>query len=305
MNVKDNILLSELFKKVDQNSKLEYCLLCGKKINSFCNSHVVPRFVLKYMTDNGMISYGQALNNTSEKISTLKTTKGLNNAFTFKLICEKCDKEKFAEYEQPESILNFSDLNFDKKNKILTQMAIKTHLSHISTKLKMLSLNSIVYPEESQFLREQKIQTAYELDLMEHRDYLYRLNKNHKKTSFPFIILYDKLLDYNVDLATQTIISYIYDLNGKQNYNPKDLSTSVITRYFYLMILPYNGKTRVLFYIEKNNVQYVKNIIEQFKELSEIDKLHFLFISLIIYNEQFYMRPSFKDMLLKDKKLIT
>ena len=107
-----------------------------------------------------------------------------------------------------------------------------------------------------------------------------------------------------MDLATQTIISYIYDLNGKQNYNPKDLSTSVITRYFYLMILPYNGITRVLFYIEKNNVQYVKNIIEQFKELSEIDKLHFLFISLIIYNEQFYMRPSFKDMLLKDKKLI-
>ena len=304
MNINDNIIESELFKKVERDSKLDYCLLCGKKMNSFCNSHVVPKFVLKYMTDNGMISYGQALNGKTSEIHSLKTTKGLNNAFTFKLICEKCDKEKFADYEQPEAILQFSELDFSKKNKILTQMAVKTHLSHFSTKLKMFHLNSIVYRKEIEILRKQKRLTAYEIDLWEHCDYLYRLSKNHKKTNFPFLILYDKLLDYSVDLATQTIISYIYDLQGNQNYNPKDLSTSIITRYFYLMVLPYNNKTRILFYIEKNNKQYVKNIIEQFEKLSEEDKLHFLFISLIIYNEQFFMRPSFKDSLLKDKKLI-
>ena len=58
------------------------------------------------------------------------------------------------------------------------------------------------------------------------------------------------------------------------------------------MILPYNGKTRVIFYIERKYKNLVAPIIQQFNELNEEEKLHFLFISLMIswcYSD-YYMR---------------
>ena len=301
-NIEEKKMISQLLNDVEKDAKPECCLLCGKKIDSFCNSHVVPRFVLKEIADNGMISYGQSLYNESMKNPLYNTTKGINNAFTFKLICNQCDKKTFAEYEDPKSVMNFETLNYDMKNLVLSEMAIKTHLEHIGRKSKDYILKCKTHPEMVELFRN--VGTAEEIDIVDHLDYIKKLLKNRKSTSFPFRILYDKLLDYRCDIACQTLICYIYDLKGNKIYEPKDFSSGDYTRYFYLMILPYKAKTRVLFYIEKRNVQFVENIVSQFNELTEDEKLHFLFISLIIFEESFYIRPSLKENMLKDRKLI-
>ena len=70
------------------------------------------------------------------------------------------------------------------------------------------------------------------------------------------------------------------------------------------MILPHKGKTRVLFFIEKSNVANVQPIIDGFNNLSDEEKLHFLFISLIIHDQQFYMSPSFATNIFKKDKAI-
>ncbi len=301
MNIKEKQMISELNKAVEYLSKPTYCLLCGKKETSFCNSHIVPRFILKQITKDGKVSYGQALHDKSKDI--IQTTKGLNNAFTFRLICNKCDKEKFTDYENPELLINYDNLNFTQKNKILTQISIKTHLAYINTKYKQFNMNNLVYTEQMMFLKKQGLITATELDLKEHFDYLYKLSKNNKKTNFPFEVIYNTTLNYKIDIATQSLISYIYDLNGKQRYNPKDLTSSIITRYFYLVVFPHKNKTQILFFIEKSSKSMVKDIIEQFNKLSDDEKLHFLFISLIIHSEYFFINPTIKDIILKDKKL--
>ena len=293
--------LSKLNKEVERLSKPQYCLLCGKKSTSFCNSHIVPQFVLKNITDNGKISYGQSLHKKSEDI--IQTTKGLNNAFTFKLICNKCDKEKFATYETPECLLNFNELDYTMKNNILTEISIKSHLAYISTKVKLDNLYSIVYNEQMNYLKAIRQQTANQIDIKEHFDYLYSLSKNYKKTRFPFEIVYETTLDYKVNIATQSLISYIYDLNGIKRYNPSDLSSEIITRYFYLCIFPFESKTKILFFVEKTNIYMVKDIINQFNQLNEAEKLHFLFVSLIIHSEYFFINPKLKDKLLRDKKI--
>ena len=145
--------------------------------------------------------------------------------------------------------------------------------------------------------------SAEELDVYEHFDYLYKLSKNNKKTNFPFELIYSKTLDYKIQLATQSLVSYVFDLNGTQRYNPLDFKTSIISRYFYIDIFPYQNKTYIFFFIEKSNKPFVKDIIEQFNKLSDSDKLQFLFISLIIHSEYLFINPSFKELLLKDKKL--
>lgn len=142
------------------------------------------------------------------------------------------------------------------------------------------------------------------LDMNEHFHYISKLKKALKSKNNPFVILLNKELDYQTKIATQTIINFNYDLNGNQIFDPYLIETNNQCRYFYLMILPYNGKTRVLFYIEKNNLNNVQSVIEGFNNLSENDKLHFLFISLIIHDQQFYMAPSFANNIFKKDKAI-
>lgn len=242
---------SEFWHQVEQNSQPEHCLLCGKKMSSPCNSHVVPQFVLKRIAEKGMVCYGQSLFRKSGINDFIKTTTGINNAFTFHLICNDCDKLRFCHYERPEAVLNFEHLSIDEQKMILMEMAIKTHLSHIYTKAKTFNMVAMQHSEQMEFLHACGRKTAYELDVQEHMNYIQTLTKFQKSTSFPFAVLFDRLLDYETDIAAQTVIAYTHNLKGEQLFDPHDFSQVDLSHYFYLMILPYQRKTRILFYVEK------------------------------------------------------
>lgn len=136
------------------------------------------------------------------------------------------------------------------------------------------------------------------------RDYIKKLSKYEKEKTFPFVVLYNKLLDCASPIATQTIIAHVYDLNGNMIFNPTDLAKSHLSKYIYLMVLPYHGKTRILFYVGKSNMAAVKTIVNDFNSLSDKEKLDFLFVSLMIYDEQFYIKPSVRELMVHDRKLI-
>lgn len=294
--------VSQLLNHVEQSSKPNHCIICGKKNVTICNSHIVPQFILKRIADEGMVCYGQSLFDKQNDF--IQTKKGVRNAFTFRLICRDCDKTQFSSYENPDAIINFEKFSNNKKNNFLIEMALKTHLAHIYSKAKSLNLRDSLCHEGLQTIHRLGLPTAEEIDIQEHFQYVDSLNKSRKSTSFTFEILYNELLDYEVGLATQTIIAYQYDLTGKQIFDRHNFVTTNLTKYFYLMILPYNGKTRVMFYIERKYKNLVAPIIEQFNELNEEEKLHFLFISLMIYDEQFYINPVLQQKFRKDKKLV-
>lgn len=44
--IRNKKLTSDLLHKIEEDIKPCHCLLCGKKSKSFCNSHVVPQFIL-------------------------------------------------------------------------------------------------------------------------------------------------------------------------------------------------------------------------------------------------------------------
>ena len=292
--------MSNLSYKAEQGARPPFCLNCGEA-KSLCNSHIVPRFILKTIADKGMVCYGYSLVERLDDI--IDSKKGINNAFNFFLICSDCDKKLFAHYEDPKSILEYESLDDKSQKTVLIEMAIKTHFAHIYRKAKTYGMNSMLYPEEIKMFQEIGHKTAYELDIEDHQQYLRNLSDSREDPDFDFEVLYNKLLDYEVGIATQTVIAYIFDLKGRMLFNPHDFTTGNLTRYFYLMILPINGKTRVLFYIERKYTPIVKSIIEQFKTLTEEEKLHFLFISLIVYEEQFYINPLLLNEMKTDKKL--
>ena len=302
-NYKANKLSSEFLKDVHVSAKQDHCVLCGKRIDSACNSHVVPRFILKEIAEDGMVSYGHIFHKL--KVPGVEKTTGINNAYTFRLICEECDKKAFRDYESPGNILNFDSLSPLIQKKMLCQMSLKSHLSHCQTKYNRLISKDIATGGKAHELEEQGILTPERIDLIEHFEYIDAIRKSEKTNKNPFRILYNKLLNYKTDFATQTVICFIYDLKGRKIFDPNDLSPNNKCSYFYLMILPVKEHTRVLFYTEEKWMWRVETLVKQFETLSEEDKLHFLFISLIIHDQEFYVRPSrAKEIIKSDKKLI-
>lgn len=295
---------AEFVRAIDKFTKVDNCVLCGKKITSACNSHVVPQFILKEIAENGHVSYGHALHTIN--INGLDRTTGVKNAYTFRLICKDCDRKNFHDYENPLNLENFDLLDLNTKKKILCEMAIKTHLSHISMKYrKMVARDLPTGGKLGTLEQEGKLIIAERIDMEEHERYIQTLRKFIKSNKNPFVVLYDKVLDYKTKLATQTVINYNYDLTGKKIFDPDLVIYDNECRYFYLMILPQKDKTRILFYIEKKYLPNVQVIADQFQSLSDEDKLHFLFISLLIHDQQFYMAPSFaKTIFKKDKKIV-
>lgn len=295
---------SEYVKAINTYSKADRCFLCGKQMTSACNSHVVPQFLLRNISENGMISYGHALNRI--KIKGLERITGIKNAYTFRLICDECDKIYFHNYENKDNLINFDSLEANLKKQILCEMALKTHLSHIDVKYKRMIAKDIAAGGKLRELEEKgKYICVERIDLEEHARYINDLLAKHKSNKNPFEVLYNRVLNYKVKFATQTIINFNYDLEGNQIFDPYLVTSKNECRYFYLMVLPFQDSTRVMFYIEKNHLNHVSSIVEQFEKLTDDEKLHFLFISLIIHDQQFYITPSLAEKIRKkDKKLV-
>ena len=294
----------EFISEVNKNSKVDNCVLCGSKMTSACNSHVVPQFILKEIAENGHVSYGHALHTID--IGGVKKITGINDAYTFRLICRKCDGKYFKHYEDPDNLIGFDSLSENDRKIILCEMALKAHLSHMSMKYKNLIMKDMVTSGKvAELEKNGELVTAERLDINEHFEYIHKLKSILKTNRNPFLLLFNKVLDYQTKIATQTIINFNFDLSGNQIFDPYLIDSSNHSRFFYLMILPYRGRTRVMFYIDKNSALNVQAIINEFNVLTEEDKLHFLFISLIIHDQQFYMSPSFANYIFKkDKSLV-
>lgn len=289
---------------INRYAKVDYCLLCGKKIESACNSHIVPQFILREIAEKGRVAYGYSF--SSIKVSGLEKETGINNAHTFRLICRECDRKQFRNYENPINILEFDNLDLNLQKETLCEMALKTHLAHISMKYRMMVCKDMSSCGElGKMEQEGKLVFAERLDINEHQNYISELKRAIKKNKNPFLVLFNKVLDYKTKIATQTIINFNFDLNGNQIFDPHFVCEHNVCRYFYLMIVPYENQTRVLFYIERKYSNNVSEIIEQFSKLSDEDKLHFLFVSLVAHDQQFYMSPSFANNIFKkDKKIV-
>lgn len=291
-NKKYNLLMREA-KKL---SKIDKCILCGKKITSACYSHVVPKFILKNIECEGKVSYGKTL--IDDDI--MDFTKGVNNSFVFRLICKECDKKVFNMYESEEVLIKFDNFENCQKQEILGSISIKTHLSHIYSKLLEHNEVRLLYPEEMKRINGN---TTRQNDIIEHRNYINEILNYNYLVEQPFEILFNTLLDYKTLIACQTIMCLMYDLKNKKVFDNNDGRVENAAEYLYLAIFPLKDKTRIIFYIEKKKIGHNKRFIKDFVKLKDEEKIHLLFFMLIIYSEQFYMNPLLKNKIVADKKI--
>ena len=93
--------ISYYTKEAEHKAKGTECIICGKKCSSFCNSHIVPKFILKNIDKNGYVYSSAELMDLD-----YKNKMGISNANTFQVICNECDKKYFACYEDERYLSN-------------------------------------------------------------------------------------------------------------------------------------------------------------------------------------------------------
>lgn len=64
--------INKMLSTARRNAKPTVCVLCGKTVTSFCNSHSVPQMALKPIADNGIIQLFTSLIRKSKTILVVK-----------------------------------------------------------------------------------------------------------------------------------------------------------------------------------------------------------------------------------------
>ena len=162
---------SEFVNALNMFSKVENGALCGKRMTSACNSHVVPQFLLKNIAEDGFVSYGFAF--YKDEVPGFNRTTGIKNAYTFRTICDECDRLMFRSYENTDNLITFDFLDQNLKKQILCEMAIKAHLSHINTKYRRMVVKDMTTDGKLSELVNAGFKNIPELiDIAEHREYI-------------------------------------------------------------------------------------------------------------------------------------
>lgn len=275
--------INKILSDARKQSKNDRCIVCGKKVDSFCNSHTVPAFCLKTISDKGKIYNA----NKIIGIPIIEKEKGVKNSGTFHLICNKCDNEIFQDYENPENY------NKNVNGKILAEIAMKNYLKFIykrNMELKMLGSCS-------------KYNEIKRLDLKEFNRCFEKARCFSKKDDNDQYLLISRItLNYTVPIAYQGIIALIFDLEGKLINNIYNKNPKYRIGYLHICVFPFKNKTEVLLFTEKNDKRY-RNFSKQFRKMKIDKQLSIVNYIILLYTEDYFVSKTVKEEIFNNKKI--
>lgn len=276
-----------------QSTKNHECFFCGKHGIGYCNSHTIPAFCLKYVSDEGKLGYIRTI--LGDKI--FKNDLGVNEAGVFHLICRQCDGTIFQEYE------NESNYDFVPTTTMLAQIMMKNNLRMISKRLFEKELWRILTERHgySPALNDIR-QKVIDLDLEEYKkDYCIAKKSYLKPFDDDFYLNTFITLPYRVPIAFQGALTLVCDLediciNNIYNTDPKYKTKSI-----NIMVIPLKEKSVVLLFVEKGNKRYA-SFFKSFNKLSDYEKLNVINYIIVVYSEDYYFNPRIPSNVLVDLK---
>lgn len=275
-------------------AKLETCFHCGKKVDSFCNSHSIPAFSLRKIASNGKLYHS----NRFTELTFMSDESGVNNSGTFKLICRECDSKAFADYENTE---NYSD---EISVRMIAQIAMKNFLKNISKRHIEIRLFQNLKDNHglSESYHDEK-QDIHDLDLKEFiAGYSKAKRVNEKNKSGEYYVFYRDTLDYVTPMAFQNSITMVADLEGNMINNIYNMSPNYHTKEVHISVFPMDNKTEIIMFIDTKDKVY-RNFYRQFKKLKHEDKLLTIAYIIFIYSEDIFFSKDIDDDILTSEAL--
>ena len=284
---------SKIMKECHIKSKRSTCYYCGQECDSFCNSHTVPAFCLRYISENGKLRYA----NSILDLPVMNESKGINDAGTFKIICRQCDSKLFQQYE--------NEKNYDDRPtiKMLSQIAMKNCLNMISKRNSEKELYGLMnkhygYPYEINEMRKNIIK-------MDESEFAKALEKAKRVSIKPYdddycIGVYINL-SYRVPVAFQGMIALVCDLNGDIVNNIYNHDSQYEIKYMNMCIFPFDSKSVIMCFVEKGNKRY-RRFFKQMNKKTEEEQLSIINYILFAYTEDYFISPNVPDTTIRELK---
>lgn len=287
--------ISQLTKAAYNESKPEYCLICGNNQKSYCNSHSIPQFSLKQLSKNGQLITSLSL--VKKEMPNLR--KGIKNAGVFHTICNSCDQNFFKDYE------NIEKIKKKPTDIMLGEIAVKNILLQISKRLIEANLYSKQLRKVSSSIVLDEKASISKLDL---RDYLVELEFQkdtvlNNKTNGYNILFWD-ILPYKIPIACQTGLALEYDYEGFPINNIYNFSSDINMQYMHIIVLPLEETSIVLAFYHKKDKAY-RQLRHQLNSITKENALKYINYLIISESENFYLSPDLDDKILNNQKLIS
>jgi len=285
--------VNKLFSEARNSAKPDRCILCGVKQTSFCNSHSVPQFSLRNISDNGKVLHASAVMG----IDVVDIEKGVNNSGTFHFICNSCDGTFFQNYE------NEQNLQSKPSDKILAEIAVKDFLLQLSKRTMERELHRELQRQFNAYTNPENLAGITGLDVRDFNEEL-QFHKGIADNNLGggYQILFWKLLPYKVPIALQSAIVLPKDLEGNEINNVFDMSDSVRMQFMHLVILPLQEESVVLAFYHKRDKLYRK-LRHQICGSSEQRALQFLNYIIFAHTENYFISKTIQTTIESDEKL--
>ncbi len=289
-----NKKINDILKNARQNARLNKCYFCGKQTEGFCNSHSVPAFCLRNISENGdVMSINSLIDNPL-----LKKESGVNSAGTFKLICRDCDSKIFSDYENPDNYVS------QPTPRMLAQIALKNNLKSISTRRVEIELYNIIKSQNP--LATSVCELKNQVNNMDLQEYIIGFNKAKKaidrNAESEYYLCYYEKLDYVVPIAFQSQIALVFDYNGNVVNNIYDKSPTYKIKNINISIFPLENSSVIFLFIEDGDKRY-RSFYKQFNKLSLDDRLSSLTFIMFAYSEDMFFAKTIESEVTSCQKL--
>ena len=289
--IKLNKLLSK-YSKTIKNYSPSSCPICNQPIQSYCNSHSIPRFCLKQIAENGMIISPGIIFGFPIKFQT-----GIANTGTFRLICERCDHEAFSEYEQPQNY------NIEPSSKMLAQIAMK---SSLRSQYKRITEINLYQQIENDYVLQNydgpNLENIKDISLRDlsdfKKDFLFAKKALENNINPQYHLGYYKKLNYTIPTATQVEVALVTDLRGNIINNIYNGSTSYNLQLLHICLFPLENSSIVLLFF-KSGHNKLRKFCRDLKSLNEDEQLRLISYISFLYSEDVYINKDIKELLEK------
>lgn len=297
MYQKDTLLLdlevrketSRLFHEAQKKARKDTCPLCGEKVSGFCNSHTVPRFVLKYIAQKGKVLQSNAF----FRFDVIDIEKGINNSGAIHIICNKCDQSFFFDYENEKALLD------EPTNKILAEIEVKNILMQLYKRWNEVELYKIIQQKYNSIRQKEVLDETHTLDIRDYEMALCSALRLKNETSIDaYQVIYRTVLPYVVPIALQSPISLYRDMYGNIVVDVYDLSSKERIEDMHLCIFPLNGSTVIMLFTQRENQKYDR-FCKRFNRMTDPHKLQYINYLIFKYTENYYAAPSLKEEIVK------
>lgn len=284
--------INDLLRKIQEESKPETCIVCGKKQTSFCNSHSVPKMVIKNITENGRLYHANKLIN----MPIVGNAKGVNNSGTFHFICRECDSSLFQDYENVDALQAAPD------DKMLAEIALKDVLLMLSKR----NQEQLIYQmgkKKGSLLNVELMEDIQQMDIREYQNemHLYKdIIDNDTKSNFK-VIMWERV-PYVVPIAAQTLIAMPKDIEGIEINNVNDMNPNIRMQNIHIGVFPLKEFSIVYAFYHRQDKLY-RRLQHQMNCLTLEKKLEYINFWIFKYTENYYISPKIQAVIDSDEKL--